>query len=1191
MSKSPLEPIEILQHMALDTHPGLFVLGCRERRVTFYAQQVRALNLVYALEQTKRLKRGEPLIVIGGGVAGLTAAAAASIRGFNVTLLEQNPELLHLQEGCTKRWIHPRIYDWPDPEAMREDTEELGVLTWKAGTAQDVISTLKQTWQEQFAARVTCHPAVKDLRLERHGDLWRVTLLPKALKVKSNVVILAVGFGVERDLGTFETQSYWRDDDLDQASLRGERDVLISGVGDGGLTDLFRACLQGFRHDTFVRDLGLVAAGSKNPLGERLLEIEDGLSTFAADPDRASDYLGEEYARLGDLTQPVDDALTRHPRSDLNVVLNGPTPDFVTTQASILNRFLASRLIALGIAEYWPDPIRAGGIVKKGGRWEVETVHGESRQFDRVVLRHGTNPALASVFPREKLWEKSANLAAKNQLDQTRRPILGWYGNDWFNSRPTKSPPPPASKVPAGKSTSVEGAPPSSTVPSLGLEAGREKPTAFIVPYPAKGEHLIGQEGKLEQVRQSLLSGQHTSIGQAAVFQGLGGLGKTQLAVEYAHRYRNEYHNGVYWLEADRDIAGQLPALAEEAGWVTRVADHAFKLEEARRRLRSLSDCLIIFDNLEDVSAIRDYLPKPPARPHLLATSRTGHRQFTPVPLDVLSLEESVALLCQVADKHPKEEKERQAVQDIATQLGGLPLALELAGAFLKHRQVSFHQYQSLLEARPRTALKNEHLDSFTQHEADLWATLELSESLFDGEPHLRRILQILTWSGTAAMGTYLLAHLLGAEEVDLFAALGLGVRLRLLSREEASPNEMGGARYRLHRLVQRVWQDQQPLDEDWGRLICQRLRIWGEAHRSDFAELPWFESELPHISAWQAHAHSRGWVEEAALIWLQAYPLYHRGEYRASLRLVKQAEQSPSLQKDPRLEARILQDQAELARLLGNLKDALSLASRALELQKQNLPGLDRDIVLSLNVLGMAYYNLNDNNRALEHLQNALDIQRQLVGDEHPETAMSYGNLGLPLAAVGRLGEAQEHMSRSLVSARLEYGDGHPLTATMYQNLGVVIGMSVESADRDKALTLTLRALEIRLKCLGSCHSDTALAYHSVGTCYGEGKDHKAAIGYLKESIRIRNLRQEYGHQDTLATLTNLTHSLRALKRDLEAFNILKEWITHLPAGHQARATLVNLANKKVPPSYSPLRDTQPPASKRTKSTSKSSR
>ncbi|HEX7635986.1 MAG TPA: metallophosphoesterase, partial [Noviherbaspirillum sp.] len=278
----------------------------------------------------------------------------------------------------------------------------------------------------------------------------------------------------------------------------------------------------------------------------------------------------------------------------------------------------------------------------------------------------------------------------------------------------------------------------------------------FYVPYRQKGEQVIGREESLKKVRQQLTAGRRTAIGQTAVFQGFGGLGKTQLAVEYAYLYRDTYPNGVIWLTADQDIDAQLVKLAVEARWVAPESEHSHKLEIARRRLRSYSGCLIVFDNLEQISALKGYLPEPPAEPHILATSRTEQPDFTYVPIDVLDPEQSLRLLIQESGRQPETEAEWDAARKIAARLEGLPLAIELAGAYLLRRPVSWRDYLELLQQNIRRALPP-RLASLTGHTGDLYSALQISQQVFAEEPRLRDILDVLTWSAPAPMSLDLL--------------------------------------------------------------------------------------------------------------------------------------------------------------------------------------------------------------------------------------------------------------------------------------------------------------------------------------------------------------------------------------------------------------------------------------------------
>jgi tetratricopeptide (TPR) repeat protein len=163
----------------------------------------------------------------------------------------------------------------------------------------------------------------------------------------------------------------------------------------------------------------------------------------------------------------------------------------------------------------------------------------------------------------------------------------------------------------------------------------------FFVPYRPKGDQVIGREESLLRVREQLTRGRRTAIGQAAAFQGLGGLGKTQLAVEYAYRYRDAYPQGVIWLNVDQDLDAQRIKISDEAGWIAPESEHKDKLAVAQQRLRTSSNCLIIFDNLEDPQVIADYLPDPQAEPHILVTSRTALTNALGLGLTLLLLQKT----------------------------------------------------------------------------------------------------------------------------------------------------------------------------------------------------------------------------------------------------------------------------------------------------------------------------------------------------------------------------------------------------------------------------------------------------------------------------------------------------------------------------------------------------------------------
>ena len=549
----------------------------------------------------------------------------------------------------------------------------------------------------------------------------------------------------------------------------------------------------------------------------------------------------------------------------------------------------------------------------------------------------------------------------------------------------------------------------------------------FNVPYRSKGDQVVGRDTALAQVRKQLTAGRRTAIGQTALFQGLGGLGKTQLAVEYAHRFRDEYPNGIIWLTADQDLEAQLTDLAVKAQWVAPTSDHHIKLEVALHRVRSYSDCLIVFDNLKNLEAIKEYLPELPAKPHILVTSRSEQPDFSYVPVELLDPDQSLRMLVQEAGRQLESETDRAAAREIACQLDGLPLALELAGAYLARRPVAWKEYLDLLRHSLKQALPS-RLSSLTGHEADLYSTLQVSESDIAEEPRLREVLDVLTWSGPAAMSRELLANLIGAEDQrELTSALGLGMALRLLQQEE------GTNRYSLHRLVREVRREQAPLNKraDWAADLCRRVGDWFEVLREEFIQLTCFEAEVDHLREWHDHALSLASKEASRLTWLQAYPFFHRGRHKEARCLIELAfsEYEEQPYKEPRLLAHLQNDLASMLDKLGETKAALELAEKALTIRRELFGERHPDVAYSLSNIAFYTDALGDPKKALELAEKALSIRRELFGDSHPVVAMTLHNMAGYHWTLGDMHRAYDCAQKAYEINKHILGPQHPDT------------------------------------------------------------------------------------------------------------------------------------------------------------------
>lgn len=136
-------PLDYLDVTSLND--GIFLIGSLDSGVTIFNQRIRALNLICALDRVDRLRSASDIAVVGGGIAGLTAAMALrkifSLAPHStdrmITLFEKRSVLCPLQRGCATRWVHPHIYDWPE-SGSTNPSAGLPIMNWRAGRASDV---------------------------------------------------------------------------------------------------------------------------------------------------------------------------------------------------------------------------------------------------------------------------------------------------------------------------------------------------------------------------------------------------------------------------------------------------------------------------------------------------------------------------------------------------------------------------------------------------------------------------------------------------------------------------------------------------------------------------------------------------------------------------------------------------------------------------------------------------------------------------------------------------------------------------------------------------------------------------------------------------------------------------------------------------------------------------------------------
>jgi tetratricopeptide (TPR) repeat protein len=636
---------------------------------------------------------------------------------------------------------------------------------------------------------------------------------------------------------------------------------------------------------------------------------------------------------------------------------------------------------------------------------------------------------------------------------------------------------------------------------------------------------FVGRKVDLKKLAKALKGGETAAIGQIAAATGLGGIGKTQLAVEFVHRYGQHFAGGVFWLSFGDPAA--IPAEVATCGgrgYLNLVPDFEgldlpTQVQLVLSAWQSPLPRLLVFDNCEEEELLTQWRP-PTGGCRVLVTSRRGSWDTAlgvqALALGVLSRAESMALL----RKFRSDLAEGDA-KAIAKELGRLPLALHLAGSYLARYRHAVTPEDYLAQLRAPNPLAHRSLQaggiSPTQHAQDVARTFALSYQRLDPAELIdAAALALLGRAAYFAPGEpiprKLLVATLGRDddpERALQAEDGL-VRLEELGLVQAQAE---GALV-LHRLlaafVRGVTADGEAQGVVEGVLLAELSRRLDQA------------GYLGQLLTLQLHLRV---VADAALeredrraanlcVWL-GYYLEQICDYAGARPYLERAlalyekvlgKEHPDTAQSLNNLGMLLQDQGDLA-------GARPYLERALRIYEQVLGGEHPYTATSLNNLGSLLYRQGDLAGARPYFERALRIREQVLGGEHPDTAQSLNNLGSLLRAQGDLAGARPYLERALRIREQVLGKEHPDTARSLNNVGELLQ---DQGDLTGARPYLERALAIYEKVLGAEHPDTALSLSNLGSLLYAMGDLAGARPYLERALRIHEKVLGGEHPDT---------------------------------------------------------------------------
>jgi len=383
---------KILQQSQVSGINNVYILGCTDTRVTFNTQQIRAFNLIWALFDQKKITSDSKVAIIGGGLSGMTAAAALKTVKCKTTLYHDKATLMNIQEKSLGRYIHPNVYDWPKAGCEILHTD-FPCMNWSAGTANRVFEQIEDRW-EDLKSGITLVSSTHIDKIHKSGAKQKVTITSPYSTKNFDCIIIAAGFGIETVYPNTRYGSYWDPDDLDlEVKSTKSKHYLVSGCGDGGLIDALRIRIKNFNHEEFTKSL--LQDPELDEVKQKLLQIE---ANAPKEEEEFGSYIMEQYNEL-DLPDSLIDNLSKRLRKDTTLELNGRKTTPMIPGACLINRFSIFLLIKLGEISY--DDGKIGKVANNGNKYVVEFDKGNKsleKEYDDVVVRHGPKRIVSELL-------------------------------------------------------------------------------------------------------------------------------------------------------------------------------------------------------------------------------------------------------------------------------------------------------------------------------------------------------------------------------------------------------------------------------------------------------------------------------------------------------------------------------------------------------------------------------------------------------------------------------------------------------------------------------------------------------------------------------------------------------------------------------------------------------------------------
>jgi tetratricopeptide (TPR) repeat protein len=669
---------------------------------------------------------------------------------------------------------------------------------------------------------------------------------------------------------------------------------------------------------------------------------------------------------------------------------------------------------------------------------------------------------------------------------------------------------------------------------------------------------FVGRDVKLIELHEQLQNNKRIAITAIA---GMGGIGKTELALQYAieQLQQGQYPAGFCWLRArDREIATDIVTFAQVHLGLN--LPDQLEIEDQVRfcwQRWPEGEALVILDDVTDYQAIEPYLPPADPRFKLLITTRLDlGRSVQKVPLEELDEDGSIALLESLVGA----ERVRSQLADAQTLckwVGYLPLALELLGRFLARKlDWSIDRLLKALDEKRLAARALVETENGMTGQLGVAAALELSwQELNESEQELACVLGMfaiapIPWS---------LVEKCVVQPKDTFLTKITNFLTRKKNRVILDSSNIEDIRddglmgrsllkrvddncYQLHQIVQEYFRIKLGERVDQGQVI--KVTFWQvmvEIAKSIDQSMT--IDQIEQVREFIVHMEEgvRSWIDsliDEDLLWpFSGIGHFYEGQGNYGFAEPWRRNCLKALQRrlgryHP-LIAISLNNLAELYYSQGKYKEAEPLYHSALEILKRIFGEKNPDVAMSLNNLAKLYSSQGKYKEAEPLLSSALETLKQTLGEEHHYVADSLNNLAQCYSSQGKYKEAEPLLCSALDKRKRMLGEDHPDVASSMNNLALLYCLQERYEEAEPLLCL---ALDKRKRLLGEDHPNVADSLNNLATLYYSQRRYEKAKSLYHSALETWKRMLGEDHPTIAVGLNNLAEFYRSQGKYKEA-------------------------------------------------------